>query len=109
MEFEQQLVAFREHLKERNLSERTVETYGFNVRKFLCFLKDHYSRIDGLEKVTREIVQDYQRYMATGKSRSGRPVSNSTQILKLIAVRSFFSFLIILAMPSTSLSLERGL
>ncbi len=111
MKFEQYLVSFKDNLKERNLSDRTVETYGFNVEKFLNFLEKHYPRIDMIEKVTCEIVQDYQRFLTTCKCRSGRPPSNSTQILKLIAVRAFFSFLmeedLLLKNPASSLRLPK--
>ena len=64
MRFEEYLSAFKEHLKERNLSDRTVETCGFNVEKILNFLEKHHPRIDAIEKVNREIVQDYQRFLA---------------------------------------------
>ncbi len=111
MKFEKHLIIFNEHLEERNLSERTVETYYYNTKKFLNFLEKYYPRILALEKVTKGIVRDYRRYLQSYKNRKNEPLSNSTQILKLIIVRKFFSFLVeqdlILKNPASSLTLPR--
>jgi site-specific recombinase XerD len=98
-------------LKEHNRSERTVETYDYHARKFVHFLEKHYPRIQSLDKVTREVVRDYQQYLAGHRDRTGRPLSSRTQILKLRVLRSFFGFLVsqdlILKNPAASISLPR--
>lgn len=105
------LVTFREYLKEHNRSERTVETYEYHAQKFLQFLEQHYPRIHSLEKVTREIVRDYQQYLAGYRNRYGRSLSTRTQILKLRVVRSFFTCMmeqdLVLKNPAASLSFPR--
>ncbi len=105
------LVTFREYLKERNRSERTVETYEYHAQKFLQFLEQHYPRIHNPEKVTREIVGDYQQYLVGYRNRYGRSLSTRTQILKLRVVRALFDCMmerdLILKNPAASLSLPR--
>ena len=68
MRFEQYLSVFKEHLEERNFSERTVETYLYNTKRFLDFLERYYPRIQSPGKVTKEIVHDYQRYLQSHKN-----------------------------------------
>ncbi len=111
MKFEKQVNTFKEYLKEHNYSERTVETYCYNTNRFLIFLEKYYPRIKSLEKVTKEIVLDYQKYLVNYKNREGKSLSNRTQILKLVVIRLFFSFLLkhdlILKNPASSLTLPR--
>jgi len=111
MKFKKYLGVFKEHLEERNLSERTVETYCYNNDRFLAFLERYYPRISSLQKVTKEIVHDYQRYLQNTRNRKGEPLANKTQILRLIVVRKFFSFLVkqdlILKNPASSLVLPK--
>ena len=111
MRFEKHFTAFKEYLEEHNYSDRTVETYCYNVERFLGFLERHYPRIRSLAKVTKGIVSDYQKYLQSYKNRKGEPLSNKTQILKLIVVRKFFSFLLkqdlILKNPASSITLPK--
>ena len=55
---------FEADMRMRNLSERTIETYGLYVRRFRGFLHGHYPRVTSWERVTKEIALDYQRYVA---------------------------------------------
>ncbi len=111
MKFEKHVNTFKEYLEEHNYSERTVETYSYNTNRFLNFLEKYYPRIKSLEKVTKEIVLDYQKYLVNYRNRKGEPLSNQTQILKLIVIRLFFSFLLkhdlIFKNPASSLTLPR--
>jgi len=111
MKFKKHVNTFKEYLEEHNYSERTVETYCYNTNRFLYFIEKYYPRIKALEKITKEIVLDYQKYLVNYKNRKGEPLSNRTQILKLIVIRLFFSFLLkhdlILKNPAFSLTLPR--
>ncbi len=111
MRFEKYFNAFKEHLEERNLAERTVETYCYNTKRFFHFLEKYYPRIKSLEKVTKEIALDYQKYLGSYKNRKGEPLANKTRILRLIIVRQFFSFLakqdLILKNPAASITLPK--
>ncbi|MBA7578888.1 Tyrosine recombinase XerC [subsurface metagenome] len=111
MRFEKHFNAFKEHLEERNLAERTVETYCYNTKRFFHFLEKYYPRIKSLEKVTKEIALDYQKYLGSYKNRTGELLSSKTRILRLIIVRKFFSFLVkqdlILKNPASSITLPK--
>jgi site-specific recombinase XerD len=105
------LACFREYLQEHNRAERTLETYSYHVQKFVQFLEWHYPRIHAIEKVTRGVVRDYQRYLMDYRNRDGRALSTRTQVLKLRVVRAFFACMIdrdlILKNPAASLPLPR--
>ncbi|MBW8002985.1 MAG: tyrosine-type recombinase/integrase [Planctomycetes bacterium] len=111
MRFEKYFNAFKEHLEERNLAERTVETYCYNTKRFFHFLEKYYPRIKSLEKVTKDIALDYQKYLRSYKNRKGDPLSSKTRILRLIIIRKFFSFLVkqdlILKNPASSITLPK--
>lgn len=81
MKFEKYLACFKEYLKEKNFSKRTIDTYRYNTEKFLHFLDEHYPRIRSLEKVTKKIVQDYQHYLMDYKNINGQHLANKSQIL----------------------------
>ncbi len=111
MRFEKYFDAFKEHLEERNLAERTVETYCYNTNRFFNFLEKYYPRIKSLAKVTKQIALDYQKYLASYKNRKGEPLSSKTRILRLVIVRKFFSVLVkldlILKNPASSITLPK--
>ncbi len=111
MRFEKYFTAFKEHFEEHNFAERTVETYCYNTKRFFHFLEKYYPRIKSLEKVTKEIALDYQKYLASYKNRKGELLSSKTRILRLIIVRKFFSFLVkqdlILKNPASSITLPK--
>ena len=111
MNLQSYLTSFLEDLKQRNCSERTVETYGYHLEKFSRFLSEHYPRIGSLERITREVLQDYQRSLSTHRTREGRALSNRTQVLKLRALQAFFGYMVredrILKNPASSLRLPK--
>jgi len=111
MKFEKHLYSFKEYLEVHNYSERTIETYSGSIKQFLLFLEKYYSRINSLEKVTKDIIWDYQSYLASFKTKAGERLSNKTQSLKLRALKRFFSFLIkndyILKDPTTIITFPK--
>jgi len=111
MKFEKNLYSFKEYLKVHNYSERTIETYLGSIKQFLLFLEKYYTRINSLEKVTKDIIWDYQSYLASFKTEAGERLSNKTQSLKLRALKRFFSFLIkndyILKDPTTVITFPK--
>lgn len=94
MKFEKYLYDFKDYLEVHNYSERTIETYSGGIKQFLSFLEKYYSRVNSLEKITKDIIWDYQSYLANFKNEVGESLANKTQSLKLRAVKRFFSFLI---------------
>ncbi len=111
MRFEKYLNGFKEYLESGNFSDRTVETYGWCVKQFLAFIEKYYPRITSMEKITKDIVLDYQNYLANYRNENGEPLANKTQSLKLNALRKYFVFLIkkdlILKDPTTVLTFPK--
>jgi integrase/recombinase XerD len=93
MNYAKHLEAFKEYMSMANLSERTIVDYYDSTKFFLKFLEEHYPRVSALEKVTKEIISDYLRYLAEYRTRMGLPYSSATRISKLFAIKKFFGFL----------------
>ena len=85
---------FIEYLSMRGYSPRTVEAYEEHLKKFAGFLEKYYPRITAFSDVSKDIIQDYQRFVCTIRTREGRPLANTSQNKKLTPVRKFFSFLL---------------
>ena len=111
MKFEKYLNGFKEYLEKNSFSERTVTSYFCNGKQFLSFIEKYYSRISSMEKITEDIVLDYQNYLTQYRTKEYEPLSNKTQKLKLNALRKFFVFLIkkdlILRDPTTALCFQK--
>jgi len=107
MMFEKHISTFKEYLETHNYSERTVDTYSSNTKRFLVFIKKYYFRVNSVEKITKDILLDYQNYIAHHKTKKGGTLSNSTQCSILKSIKKFFQFLIksdfILKDPSTAI------
>ena len=87
------ITRFTEHLEAQSFSPRTVEAYSRHASEFAAFLERYYPRVSRPNEVTREIVDDYQRFVRDAKSRDGRPPANTTVRLKLWAVKKLFAYL----------------
>ena len=94
MRFQKHLQAFTESLDSRGASPRTVETYGLSTRQFLGYLERNYPRIRSIQRAGEEVLSDYQSYLATRKGPTEKPLTTSTQIVKIRGVRAFFRFLV---------------
>jgi len=105
MNYEKQVNALKEYLEMQNYSDRTVDTYTSNTKRFLKFIVKYYFRVNSLEKITKDMVLDYQNYISHAKTKKGEILSNSTQCSILKSIKKFFQFLIksdlILKDPST--------
>ncbi len=105
MKFERYLADFESYLSAIRLSERTIETYSTYAKRFCHFLETYYPRIRSFERITKDIVLDYQSYLSTHKSPKGRRLCNKTQGLILRALKKLFSYLmkgdLILKDPTT--------
>ena len=94
MTFEQTISGFLEHLENRGYSPRTIEAHGEHLRKFAQFIERFYPRITTFENVTKDIAEDYQRYIADLRNDRGQVISNATKNKKLGPVRTLFSWLV---------------
>jgi integrase/recombinase XerD len=93
MTLKEQISKFTDHLEAQSFSPRTVEAYTRHATEFTGFLERYYPRATKPNEVTREIVDDYQRFVRDSKTRDGRPPANATIRLKLTAVKILFAYL----------------
>jgi len=100
---------YLEALRVKGFSERTVITRASSLRVFLawCYRRE-------LKKptiITRPHLLDYQRHLFFYRQRSGLPLSVSTQLDRLSAIRIFFRWLtrenVILSNPASELELPK--
>jgi len=111
MNYQKYLEAFREYLLVINFSDRTIEKYISTNKELFFFIEKYYQRITSIEKITKDVILDYQRYVSQYKTRKGANLSNSTQRIKLTGIKKFFQYLskndLILHDPSKYISLPR--
>ena len=111
MKFEKHLTRFQEYLESNYFSERTIETYGSYAKRFIGFLVEYYPRITSFEKITKDIILDFQSYLVGYANEKGERLSNVTQALILRAVKKLFSYLIkrdlILKDPTTVITFPK--
>jgi integrase/recombinase XerD len=80
-----------EHLKVRNLSERTVKEQHRKLGKFFLFL--YKNGVDRFEQISKPVILDYQIELYHAISQRGRPHSAGSQNGMLSAVKGFTRFL----------------
>lgn len=108
------LEGFTTHMRSRNFSERTVETYLSNVRDFASYCQS--KNIHRPAEVSRDLVHDYQHalFQRSSKNESnnnGHHLSASTQANYLHAIRCLFRYLAasgsVLHDPTSTITLPR--
>lgn len=93
MKFQKHRDEFQEYLRNKGVSPRTLETYSYEVGRFLTFVESNYPRVRSIQGVDTDIVKDYVAFLRTRSGTQGKPLANRTQVLKVKSVRAFFGFL----------------
>ena len=111
MKFDRYLKEFEDNLVACTFSERTIETYALYAKRFTAFIETYYPRIQSFEKITKDVILDYQNYLSTCKTKRGEKLSNQTQSLILRALKKLFFFLmkrdLVLKDPTTVITMPR--
>ena len=81
------------YIMRKGYSDQTLASYERQLRQFDRFIDEFYPRIAEITEVKRDIITDYQDYLNEQMTTAGKPLSRKTIQLKLITLRSFFSFL----------------
>jgi integrase/recombinase XerD len=81
---------FRDYLNSKNLSPRTVEEYPRYVSYFLAHLESKH--IHSIEEVTLQHLREYHMHLME-REWKGKPLSVTTQRIRLSQVKTFFTFL----------------
>ena len=95
---------------ERNLSQFTVQGYKHDIKKFLEFISGNFRKDLLPGDVTREMVQQFLKYLADHGYRKKNEAA--TRARRLTALSSFFKFLyregLIRNNPTAELSVPKG-
>lgn len=75
---------------ERRAADKTLETYGRDVREFLAFGAAHTGEAPGLDMLKAMRAADFRAFLAA-EAKDG--AGNATRARKLSAIRTFFRFL----------------
>ena len=112
MIMEKAIESYHAYLKRKGYSDQTLIAYRRQLRQFARFIDEFYPRIGDIAKIKRDLITDYQDYLTEQTIDLGKPLSHKTIQLKLIALRSFFSFLFaedyIIANPAKTLTLPKS-
>jgi len=90
-ELENLIHTFLQHLKlEKNYSEKTLESYGHYLIRFL-----EWSGAEQISDISPTLVRDYRVELYDYKDENGHKLKPKTRNLHLIALRSFLRYLIV--------------
>ena len=80
---------------ERNYSPYTIRNYGHHLKQFVNWLNHWFGNQPVFpEKIDSELVRKWRLHLSRQQTRSGSPLSTTTQGYYIIALRSFFDYLI---------------
>jgi integrase/recombinase XerD len=101
---------FRDWLVVRQFASDTVHGYLSNLEPFLDFVEA--LALSSWTEVSRDVVEEYRSHVFYQKHRrNGQALKVSTQVHRLVAIKSFFKFLVregyLLANPTSELELPR--
>lgn len=102
MDLNSLLIDFLEYLEiERNVSKLTIRNYKHYLERFLFFMAGSPAsplpggvKKAGLSDITPETIHEYRLYLSRYVDEDGLSLKRVTQNYHLIALRSFFKFLI---------------
>jgi integrase/recombinase XerD len=103
------MLRYLEALRVKNFSGRTVE----NRESYLSFFIERCEArsITRPQEVTKPIIDRYQRHLFHLRKPSGKPLSFSAQIARLVPVRGFFKWLtrqnVLLWNPASEIELPK--
>jgi integrase/recombinase XerD len=101
---------YLERMRVRNYSARTVHTTEGYLQLFIGWAEDR--GIVRPAEVTKSILEGYQRYLFYYRKPSGKPLTPSSQRVRLQKLRGFFRYLsrenVIVANPASDLELPRA-
>ncbi len=87
------LINFLEHLEvERNVSQLTIRNYSHYLRRFSDWLARQ--GLSDLKDLDLDLLRKYRVYLAHYEDGAGRTLSKSTQSYHIIALRSWFKWLV---------------
>jgi len=81
---------FLEYLRDKNMSEATIKSYGGDLKKFILFIEKRYRKYLSPGDITRDMVQSFMTYLGeVGFKKKNCP---SSRARKLAMLKSFFKY-----------------
>jgi integrase/recombinase XerD len=109
--FDRYIPEFAQFLQQKGYAPRTVESYIGELRHFFRYIEEEKPGIERIDLFTRKDAVDYQISLYTYETPEGKKYSVGTQIIKLVAVKTFFHFLVtrdyLLFNPAADLELPK--
>lgn len=87
------LLSYMEHMEvERNVSKLTIRNYNQYLHEFIRWLNNQgYNK---LHEITPTVIRQYRLYLSEKTTIDGEPITKKTQSYYVIAIRSWFKWLI---------------
>jgi integrase/recombinase XerD len=96
-------------LQTRNFADGTIRQRVFHLRSFVSWCSER--GVQHVAEVTKPVLERYQRHLFHHRKADGEPLTFTTQLLTLVALRQFFRHLArsnrILSNPAADLDLPR--
>ena len=90
---DQAFITYLEHLEvERNVSQLTIRNYSQYIRRFLDWYKSQ--GLNDLQQINPDVMRSYRLYLARFTDELGQTLSKKTQGYYIIALRSWFKWLV---------------
>src|SRR5260221_497254 len=90
---DQAFITYLEHLEvEGNVSQLTIRNYSQYIRRFLDWYKGQ--GLNDLQQVNPDVMRSYRLYLARFTDELGQTLSKKTQGYYIIALRSWFKWLV---------------
>lgn len=100
---------FADWLKTRYPSKDTINNYTRGLEPFLVFIDGH--RPSSWSDVNRDWLEEFRNHLFAHRTKTGRALANGTVTARLLAVKTFFRFLVqqgfLMASPAAYLELPR--
>src|SRR5512141_459840 len=83
---------FEEHLGAANYSRKTIISYVYDLRCFVEYLKT--TEITNIGQINKDTMCRYQLYLYNYINGQGKKLCLAMQLGRLVAVRSFFRYMV---------------
>lgn len=93
-DFDLQKKLFNNFLRtEKSLSENSVQSYNFDLDRFLAYVSD-VKMVDSVKKINERIVSDYIAYLRKADTKRGKRYSEKSINRFISSLKTFFNFLL---------------
>lgn len=80
--------------EEQKASEPTIRSYTHYLHRFGDFLKSHFPTLGNPQDINPNVIQQFKVYLANFNDKKGQNLDPNTQGYHLIALRSFWRYLL---------------